>query len=363
LVGHAISGVYPINSYYYLHKLWLRQLIILSFQYSFELFYILDPLSSVVLRWLGAHVEKDVKLGNLKNVLYFPSNLLKLERGVTTFGAVKLSPFELTHSGHCRIDQIYLGSGTSLSNNCTLMPGTQLAHDSMVGTLTLITRETRNSDADAVLLGIPAHRMPFSMLAKTALVEDTPLLDSPLYHAIVRAFLFFFISKVLFISFYCMLPATMALLLHTIFYCAIHRYTTSNQHTTGSFSYFEFMTLTQRLTYTVKNDFNTFVPPFLLQTQFLVFLYRALGAQIGYDVILPDIHCLSDAQLATIGDHVRVKMGAIIQVTPKYYNVKSKKFKTLFTFVFSLERKKTRVIFWLVSVARAKIYTYHLFSI
>ncbi|CAF1567508.1 unnamed protein product, partial [Rotaria sordida] len=38
-----------------------------------------------------------------------------------------------------------------------------------------------------------------------------------------------------------------------------------------------------------------------------------LGAQIGSDVILSDIRCLTDPHLVNIGDHVRLNMGASVQ--------------------------------------------------
>jgi len=44
------------------------------------------------------------------------------------------------------------------------------------------------------------------------------------------------------------------------------------------------------------------------------FLSLALGAQIGFDVILPDIRSLTDPHLVTIGNHVRLSTCAYIQV-------------------------------------------------
>ncbi|CAF1342580.1 unnamed protein product [Rotaria sordida] len=60
-------------------------------------------------------------------------------------------------------------------------------------------------------------------------------------------------------------------------------------------------------------EFFAFVGPYLSRTQFLVFLFRILGAQIGSDVILSDIRCLTDPHLVNIGDHVRLNMGASVQ--------------------------------------------------
>ncbi|CAF1262505.1 unnamed protein product [Rotaria sordida] len=189
------SGYYPINSYYYLHKLWLRQLIITSFHQALDFLPPFDVLSSVLLRWLGARIEDDVKILNFHQILRFPSNLLNIERGVTTFGGAKLVSFKMTKEGLCYLDEIHLGSHTNLGSGCTIMPATKLPSETIVGSLTLVTQKTVN---------------------------------------------------------------------------------------------------TQR-------------------TQFLVFLFRVLGAQIGSDVILPDISCLTDLHLVNIGNHVRLSKSAVIQ--------------------------------------------------
>jgi acetyltransferase-like isoleucine patch superfamily enzyme/acyl carrier protein len=318
VVGDTTPGVYSVNSYYYLHKLWLRQLIISSFYHSFDIWPIFNLLSPILLRWLGAHIDNDVKLGVLQQILHFPSNLLQFDSGVTTFGAVMLAPFEMTKSGRCHVDRVHLGSRTNLGNRCTLMPGTQLEHGSMVGTLTLVTRETRSSGPGAILLGAPGRQMPFAMPNNTDHMKDSLLFDSPSLLGLVFTCFFFFIGKSLFISLYWLLPVPMAVVFQTVFYCTIHHYSTSNQRASGSFAYSEVINCIQQLLDSVMIDFNIFITPFLSRTQFLVFLHRTLGARIGRDVILSDVNCLSDPQLVTIGDHVRFNTGASIQVTRRF---------------------------------------------
>ncbi|CAF4169004.1 unnamed protein product, partial [Adineta steineri] len=95
---------------------------------------------------------------DMRSVLYHG---VDIERGVTVFGRAVLAPFEITDKGNCCCEEICLGSGTNLGNECTLMPGTRLAPNTMVGNLTRITRKTSCINADTVLLGIPASRMPF----------------------------------------------------------------------------------------------------------------------------------------------------------------------------------------------------------
>ncbi|CAF4417678.1 unnamed protein product, partial [Rotaria sp. Silwood2] len=127
----VIGSIHPkhcsFNSYYYLHKIWLRQLIITSFYQAFEFLPRYEEFSVAVLRWLGAHVDDDVKIAHIIPILRYPSNLLRIEHGVSTFGYVMLAPFEITNEGDCSLDYISLGSGTNLANRCTLMPGTRLS--------------------------------------------------------------------------------------------------------------------------------------------------------------------------------------------------------------------------------------------
>ncbi|CAF3762763.1 unnamed protein product [Rotaria sp. Silwood1] len=150
VLGHANPKHCSFNSYYYLHKIWLRQLIITSFYQAFEFLPRYEEFSIVVLRWLGAHVDDDVKIAHIIPILRYPSNLLKIERGVSTFGYVMLAPFEITNEGDCSLDYISLGSGTNLANRCTLMPGTRLSCNTIIGNLTRVTKETASDAAACV---------------------------------------------------------------------------------------------------------------------------------------------------------------------------------------------------------------------
>jgi acetyltransferase-like isoleucine patch superfamily enzyme len=61
-------------------------------------------------------------------------------------------------------------------------------------------------------------------------------------------------------------------------------------------------------------NFSEFVGPYMSGTQYLVFFLRTLGAQIGCDVILSDYYYIVEPHLTTIGDHVRLNRGALVQV-------------------------------------------------
>ncbi|CAF3842764.1 unnamed protein product, partial [Adineta steineri] len=171
VVGSCTAGeTYPIASWSYLHKVWLRPLIVSSFYHAWLLPTGYDYLYPFILRWLGAQVEDDVKLAKIDIFLSYPTNLLKLETGVTSFGDVLISPTEITLSGDHRVDWIILGSHTNLGNDCTIMPGSCLASQIIVGTLTRTTRETTSNNGD-VLIGVPARAMPFQMPFRQA-TED-----------------------------------------------------------------------------------------------------------------------------------------------------------------------------------------------
>ncbi|CAF1461134.1 unnamed protein product [Rotaria sordida] len=169
IVGRAKSGYYSINSYDYLHKLWLRQLIITSFHQALDFLPSYDAISSYILRWLGAHIEGNVKFAEFQQILRFPSNLLNIEGNVTTFGGANLASFKMTKQGLCFLDEIHLGSNANLGNWCTIMPATRLPPKVIVGSLTLITQKTFSAEGNCVLLGIPARDMPFVMPDDTSI--------------------------------------------------------------------------------------------------------------------------------------------------------------------------------------------------
>ena len=314
IVGPIIPGHYPLNSVYYLHKLWLRQLIISSFDYPLRFVSSYAVFASIILRWLGAYIEDDVIFSEFQPILHFPSNLLNVERSVTIFGYVKLAPFQLTKEGLCCIDKIYISSGTNLGNLCTLMPGTRLPPSIIVGTLTLVTRETVSCDRNGVLLGIPARQMPFLMSGNTSIVNDVSSPNVQSFQTLILDCLYFFISKYLLITLYFSLPVPVVPFIHAILVCVTYHYSNSVSKNRKHLTFSETQSHTRKFSRTFMADFVIFVAPYLSGTQLLVYFVRAMGARIGYDVILPSISCIADPYLTTIGDHVRLNIGAYIQV-------------------------------------------------
>ena len=315
VVGSITPGHHSLSSYYYLRKLWLRQLIITSFRHALEVVPAYDDLASIILRWLGAHIDGDVKLAEFHHILRFPSNLLHIEQSVTTFGGVLLAPFYMTRDDLCYVDDIHLGRHTNLTNSCTILPGARLSSQQIVGSLSLVTRENDNGDyADCVLLGIPARQMPFTIPETVSLVDKIPYSRSQSIHIWLLVIFFFFIGKCLLITIYLAVPLIIALAIHVFFFCLLHHYSTMSTSTRSQLQFSEVVTHLRHLLHTFIFDFKLFIGSYLSGTQFLVILLRLLGARIGADVIIGDIDCLTDPHLASIGDHVRLYRHARVQV-------------------------------------------------
>jgi len=298
VVGSVVAGqAYPINSWRYLHKLWLRQLIVSSFHHVFSLPMSYDSIWPILLRWLGADIENDVKLGEISPFLSYPTNLLKLKRGVTSFGSALLVPAEITMLGNFRVDIIEVGAHANLGNGCSLLPGSCLASENMIGNLTRVSREA-NTHRGAVLIGVPARVMPFKIPSPkntTDQIKLIPFWITCLSHAL---------SKYLLLSVYSFGGLFGGSLLHTIIIWAAFRWD----------SYIHIDAVRYMLSQ-LKEDHRIFITPFIGNTQWLVRLFRILGADIGNGVVLPEFSCLTDYRLITIGDHVRLNAHANIQVS------------------------------------------------
>ena len=315
VVGSTAAGYYPLNSSYYLHKLWLRQLIVTSFQPAIHSVPSYDILASMIVRFLGAQIGDDVKFAEFHQIIRFPSNLLRIDQTVTTFGGAKLAPFHMTREALCYVDQIHLGSKTNLTNWCTVLPGTRLSSEQILGSLSLFTGESDNDDhVNGVLLGIPARRMPFTIPDQILSVDDISLSNPRSIDTWLLLCFGFFMSKYLLISIYSSLPLIMASVLHIFIFCVFHQYSISFTKDRSHFRFSEVITHLQYIQRVLFFDFDIFVGSYLSGTQFLVFLFRFLGARIGSDVIITNIACLADPQLVSLGDHVRLHRNAYIQV-------------------------------------------------
>ncbi|CAF1398961.1 unnamed protein product [Adineta steineri] len=290
----AAGDIYSIASWLYLQKIWLRQLIVSSFHHAWLLPTGYNYLYPYVLRWLGAHIEENVKLAWIDTFLSCPTNLLKLETDVTAFGGVLIVPTELTFSGDHRVDQIVLGSHANLVNGCSILPGSCLASETMIGNLTRISRETKSKYGD-VFMGVSARIMPFQMPVRSTVQDQIEII--PFW----RTCLSHYVSKCLLLCIYSFGGLVGGSIIHTMLVCGLYRCRSYIRHQ-----------IIEQIIARVTQDYAQLICPFLGNTQWLIRLFGAYGAHIGENCIVPDI-CTSDYHLLTIGDDVRLNVHAYIQ--------------------------------------------------
>ncbi|CAF1107439.1 unnamed protein product [Adineta steineri] len=295
-IGSCAAGeIYPIASRLYLQKIWLRQLVVSSFHHAWLLPTGYDYFYPFVLRWLGAHVEENVKLAEIDPFLSCPTNLLKLEMGVTPFGGVLIVPTELTLSGDHRVDQIILGSHTNLANGCSILPGSCLASETMIGNLTRVSRETK-SKCREVFMGVPARTMPFQMPPRPEIQDQIKII--PFWHTCLSHF----VSKCLLLSIYSFGGLASGSIIHTMLVCGLYRGRSYIRHQ-----------IIKQIIERMSQDHAQFICPSLGNTQWLIRLFRAYGAHIGENTIMPDIFSITDYHLMTVGDNVRVNVRTQMQ--------------------------------------------------
>ncbi|CAF1373317.1 unnamed protein product [Adineta steineri] len=296
IVGPCAAGeIYPIASRLYLQKTWLRQLIVSSFHHAWLLPTGYDYLYPYVLRWLGAHIEENVKLAQIDTFLLCPTNLLKLKTGATAFGGVLIVPTELTLSGHHHVDQIILGSHTNLANGCSILPGSCFEYETMIGNLTRVSRETNSKDGE-VFIGVPARIMPFQMPVRSKVQDQIEVI--PFW----RTCLSHYVSKCLLLCIYSFGGLVGGSIIHTMLVCGLYRCR----------SYIRYQIIEQMIA-RMSQDHKQFICPFLGNTQWLIRLFRAYGALIGENTIILDISSITDYHLMTIEDDVRFNVRTQIQ--------------------------------------------------
>jgi hypothetical protein len=123
-----------------------------------------------------------------------------------------------------------------------------------------------------------------------------------------------FISKCFLISVYSSFSLVIALFISLIVVCVLHHYSISTRKKNSLFQFSEVITPFRGFLRILISAFYVSLGSYLSGTQFLVFLFRALDAQIGSDVIISDISCLTDPHLVSMGDRVRLHRNAYIQV-------------------------------------------------
>ncbi|CAF4289989.1 unnamed protein product [Rotaria sp. Silwood2] len=320
-VGIVQIGTYALNSWPYLRCLWLRQLIVSSFAYSLSA--LLDDYQSFSLRilsWLGVDIQgTNIKLANVLPFLRFSSRLLSIGDNVTTFGEVQLVPFDVDSRGQCTVDFVSLSNGVTLGNECSVHPGASISADTLVGTLTRITRDTQCVDNN-ILLGIPACPMPFvlplvetkpSHLRGKSIVFESVLQEIPakMILLIVLSVIFWSTANNIFIT------SIIFPMVYSVLVCLLNRCYTQFQSTRYSSTNIVndwLYALLDKLT----SDCHSLLNPFVGGTQWVIYFTRGLEARIiGNDVILSDSMYGTEHHLITIEAHVRISEGAFLQVS------------------------------------------------
>ncbi|CAF1233676.1 unnamed protein product [Adineta steineri] len=208
---------------------------------------------------------------------------------------VLIVPSELTLSGDHRVDQITLGSHTNLANGCSILPGSCLASETMIGNITRISRETKSKYGE-VFMGIPARIMPFQMPVMSTVQDQIEII--PFWHTCLSHY----VSKCLLLCIYSFGGLVGGSIIHTMLVCGLYRCR----------AYIRYQIIEQIIT-RISQDHAQFICPFLGNTQWLIRLFRAYGAHIGDNNIVPDISSITDYHLMTIGDNVRVHVRTEIQ--------------------------------------------------
>jgi len=113
----------------------------------------------------------------------------------------------------------------------------------------------------------------------------------------------------------------MFVFVYSVLICWLNRYYTQTKP--GTYSFEE--TTSNWLHAVIAKltmDWTNLLQPFLGGTQWLIYLARGLGVRIkGSDVILSALTNVTDYHLITIGEHVRIHDGAILQV--RHYTILS----------------------------------------
>ena len=325
------AGQYALNSWYILHHIWLRHLIVSSFGYAFQrLFDVFHPIYPRSLSWLGAKIDlktnTDVKIAEFPYFLYFPCNLLTIESQLTTFSQVRLVSHDVDQYGQCDIGRISVGSQSTIGNNSVVHPGSQIPPLTMVGAMTRYTfrknPDISRQEDSSIVLGIPGQWLPGQITSSSIIGEEQKRTsDAIIYRSSMTSIVWLFligclITQLVIISRMitqrnALLTSICFMLLYAFLLCFVH-------NLSSKYIAFKNIIWLQLLKYYLFNSYHEMIGHFISGTQWLIFLLRGLNARIGRSVIITDITNIPDPQLTLIGDNVRIGYGAIAQVS--YYS-------------------------------------------
>ena len=352
VIGKVKPGNYAVNSWYYIHKIWFRQLISAIFIPSFHVLGEYHRLYPMVLRCLGNQIGDDVVISDIPTFFSGSSNLMVIGDGLTTNGECLFAPIEIV-GGRCLIDHIIVDDNVTFGNYILVHCGALIPSYSTIGTMTRFPgyKEFRT---DKVILGVPGNEMPFSLPSPNSKsINSIMTCSMTLSHiwemtkdCFIQPLLVELGSKLLLsVSATCLLVlelinivtrftslTSMLLLLapfyllfmmiYSIGFCLCYRACYADIWQPNVYPYEKIISWRRHIVVCMFMDFKSTVSKFIDGTQWLTYLYRGMGAKIGRDVILSNFNNLTEPQLITIHDHVRISDAASIQVR---YNLKPEK--------------------------------------
>ncbi|CAF3827398.1 unnamed protein product [Rotaria sp. Silwood1] len=139
---------HPLNSWKFLHRFWLRYLVLSSFGPCLSpVFDGFTSFAPIILRWLGVQIEcNDIQIADFVPLLTVPPNLLTIESGVTIASGVCFVPYNVTTNGLCIVaGAIQVGRQSFLGDSCILRSGVCLPANVLVGALTRIDSTGTNA--------------------------------------------------------------------------------------------------------------------------------------------------------------------------------------------------------------------------
>ncbi|CAF3410212.1 unnamed protein product, partial [Rotaria sp. Silwood2] len=248
VIGNVKKGCYHLNSWYFVHQLWLRQLIVHSFGYSFKLLDDYHYFYPKILQWLGVTIEDrtEIKIAEIYFFLKYPSNLLKINHNLTIVGKVLLVPFNLT-----------------------------------------IVNEEEKAQVRMAMKSKSLFRLILQAFIEKFLIIYLYFCCT----STTLSILLTFINYIIFMFAYSIL---ICLLQHKIIDEHIQQFDLLNN-----------------IKINLIRSYSIIVGQFLEYTQFYIVLLNYLGCKIGKNVIITDYHLLYDFKYTTIENNCRIHFGYV----------------------------------------------------
>ena len=277
---------------------WRRQLLVTAFGFAIPFTFDGDSTTATeyiypgFVRWLGRiSMGRNVRCGSVTNLLMIRRNFLNVGSNVTLGSDI------LFNDGNA---VTYIEDGASFGNDCLIEAGARIPPSANVGSMTRVDSSPVFTQANQVLLGIPA--CPTTTLFVTAHSPDESFHSQETSHSIIRSICIRFVSLVLIFGILHVAILPISLVLFSLIVCTL-----STSRKDSSFP--------SCLARTLMNDFIWCLGPFFGGTQWLNILLNVRGATIHRTAIIADIDCIDDPHMMQIGADVRIDQRARIQVS------------------------------------------------